>query len=85
MLTNEEIYRVVDNVPITQQYVLAVARAIEAKVLEKHQAFEQGKTCRTCAHLDSDPRHEPCAGCRDFARRTGPTGVARRDEPKGGA
>lgn len=38
-------------------------------------AYEQGKTCRTCVHLDTDPKQDPCAGCRDFARWCGPDGV----------
>lgn len=31
-------------------------------------ALQAKLTCRTCAHLDTDPKEAPCAGCRDFER-----------------
>lgn len=76
MLTNDEILRAFTDAQAghtVQSHLLAIGRAIEAKVLEKqHQPYTEGKTCRTCWHLDSDARHEPCSGCRDFARWAAP-------------
>lgn len=51
MLTDEEIFQTVDNVPITSAYVLAVARAIEAKVLEK---LPKAELLRAADYLASD-------------------------------
>lgn len=40
MLTDDEIFLAIDDVPITKDYVPAVARAIVAKVLEKLRPAE---------------------------------------------
>jgi hypothetical protein len=40
MLTDDEIFLAIDDVPITKDYVVAVGRAIAAKVLEKLRPAE---------------------------------------------
>lgn len=73
---NSEAYGV--KIPLLRKFGLhASADALVARM-----------TCRTCAHLVSDARDEPCATCRDFGkweeadRPAGTAGVAPSDGGK---
>lgn len=46
-------------------------------------ALERKMTCRTCVHLDTDARSNPCATCRDFERWESTDGVQGMDEAQG--
>lgn len=71
MLTDDEILHAIGNAEhghTSRGTLLAIGRAVESAVLAKRAVVVPELTCRTCVHLDTDPKDYPCRGCESFGR-----------------